>query len=29
MSDSARRDERVWADLTHVMFNAKEFLFIE
>jgi hypothetical protein len=28
-AEAASRDERVWGDLGHVLFNAKEFLFVE
>ena len=28
-SDAARKDQRVWADLCHVIMNVKEFIFIK
>jgi hypothetical protein len=28
-SDHALADERVWADLAHVLFNVKEFVLVE
>ena len=28
-ADSAARDERVWADFAHVLFNVKEFVFVQ
>jgi hypothetical protein len=29
ITEAAARDERVWADLGHVMYNSKEFVFVE
>jgi hypothetical protein len=29
MGETAARDERVWADLGHVLYNSKEFVFVE